>query len=216
VRCLTSHSVLQYCSNNHWHCPFLGARSGTVGWGTALQAGRSQVWLLMVSLEFFSDIILLATLWPWDWLSLLTEMSTWNIFWEGKGGQGVWLTTLPPTCTDCLESWGTSTSWNPQDPSMPVMGLPPLQYLSDTYLQWGTFRQCLLHNVACLIFAPTVLTLACQPKVLSQSNVWVICGVKSGTWTGFLCVFGFVLSEPCLHSSPLSTVILATAVLVLK
>jgi hypothetical protein len=45
------------------------ARGGTVGWGTALQAGRSRVRFPMVSLEFFIDIILLASLWPWGWLS---------------------------------------------------------------------------------------------------------------------------------------------------
>jgi len=43
----------------------LGARGGAVGRGTALQAGRSLVRFLMMSLEFFIDIILLATLWPW-------------------------------------------------------------------------------------------------------------------------------------------------------
>ena len=47
-----------------------GARGGTVGWGTALQAGRSRVRFPMVSLEFFIDIILPATLWPWGWLGL--------------------------------------------------------------------------------------------------------------------------------------------------
>jgi len=37
---------------------------------TALQPGRSRVRFPMVSLKFFIDIILLAALWPWDWLSL--------------------------------------------------------------------------------------------------------------------------------------------------
>ena len=36
-----------------------GARGGAVGWGTALQAGRSRVRFLMVSLEFFVDVIFL-------------------------------------------------------------------------------------------------------------------------------------------------------------
>jgi len=31
---------------------------------------RSQVRFPMVSLEFFSDIILPVALWPWGWLSL--------------------------------------------------------------------------------------------------------------------------------------------------
>jgi len=47
-----------------------GARGGTVGWGTALQGGRSRVRFPMVSLEFFIEIILAIALWPWIWLSL--------------------------------------------------------------------------------------------------------------------------------------------------
>ena len=45
-----------------------GARGGAVGWGTALQAGRSRVRLPMVSLELFIRMILPAALWPWGWL----------------------------------------------------------------------------------------------------------------------------------------------------
>ena len=37
---------------------------GAVGWGTALQTGRSRVRFPMVSLEFFIDIIFPAALWP--------------------------------------------------------------------------------------------------------------------------------------------------------
>ena len=35
----------------------------------------------------------------------LTEMSTRNISWGAKGGRCVGLTTLPPSCADCLEIW---------------------------------------------------------------------------------------------------------------
>ena len=35
----------------------------------------------------------------------VTEMSTRNISWGGKGGRCVGLTTLPPLCADCLEIW---------------------------------------------------------------------------------------------------------------
>jgi hypothetical protein len=49
---------------------YSGVRGGAVGWGTALQVGRSWVRFPMVSLEFFIDIILPAALWPWGRLSL--------------------------------------------------------------------------------------------------------------------------------------------------
>ena len=35
----------------------------------------------------------------------LTEMSTRNISWGGKGGRCIGLTTLLPSCVDCLEIW---------------------------------------------------------------------------------------------------------------
>jgi hypothetical protein len=38
---------------------------GAVGWGTALQTGTSRVRVPMVSLEFFTDIIISVALWPW-------------------------------------------------------------------------------------------------------------------------------------------------------
>ena len=47
-----------------------GAHGGAVGWGIALQVGRSRVRFPMWSLEFFIEIILPAAQWPWGWLSL--------------------------------------------------------------------------------------------------------------------------------------------------
>jgi len=35
----------------------------------------------------------------------LTEKSTRNISWEGKGSQCIELTSLPPSCADSLEIW---------------------------------------------------------------------------------------------------------------
>jgi hypothetical protein len=42
-----------------------GARGGALGWGTALQAGRSRIRFPMSSLEFFIDVLFPAALWPW-------------------------------------------------------------------------------------------------------------------------------------------------------
>ena len=41
----------------------------------------------------------------------------------GKGGRCVGITTLPPSCVDCLGNVGASASWNPKDLSRSVMGL---------------------------------------------------------------------------------------------
>jgi hypothetical protein len=61
----------------------------------------------------------------------LTEMSTRSISW-GKGGQCVGLTTLPPSCVDCLKIWepkspGTLRACNGID--LPL----PLQYINILY-----------------------------------------------------------------------------------
>jgi hypothetical protein len=49
----------------------------------------------------------------------LTEMSTRNNSWGSKGVRCVGLTTLPPSCADCLEIW----ELQPPRIHWPVMGL---------------------------------------------------------------------------------------------
>jgi len=70
-------------------------------WCTVLQARRSRFRFLMVSLASVIDIILPAALWSLGWLS---HYQNWvlEIFPVGKGGRCVGLTTLPPSCADCL------------------------------------------------------------------------------------------------------------------
>ena len=74
-------------------------------WGPTLQARGYRTRSPTVSLEFFIDIILPAALWPLGSTQPLTEMSTRNISWVGKGGRWVGLTSLPTSCADCLEIW---------------------------------------------------------------------------------------------------------------
>jgi hypothetical protein len=97
--------------------PF-GARGGAVGWGSALQAGRSRIRFPMVSLEFFIGPAVDSRWHKWV---------PWIFPGGSKGGRCVGLTTLPPLCADCLE---ISTSWNLQGLSRPVQGLLYL-YFTD-------------------------------------------------------------------------------------
>ena len=73
-----------------------------VGWDIALQAGRSRVRFSKVSSEFFIHVIFPAAVWPWGRLSLYQKWVT-GIFPGGKDGRCLGLTTLVPSCADCLE-----------------------------------------------------------------------------------------------------------------
>jgi hypothetical protein len=84
-----------------------GVHRGAVGWGTALQVGRSRVRFHMVSMGLTQPS---------------TEMSIRNISWGWRRSarRADNLTTFMFRL-----SWnlGASTSWNPQGLSRPVMGL---------------------------------------------------------------------------------------------
>ena len=62
-------------------------RDGAVGWGTALQAGRSQVRIPIVAALIVSQERV-PRIFPWS-----------------KGGRCVGMTSLPPSWADCLEIW---------------------------------------------------------------------------------------------------------------
>ena len=59
--------IIRRSCSFHFYCHSsgMGARGGAFGWGCALQAARSRVRFPMLSLEFFIDLNLPVTLWPW-------------------------------------------------------------------------------------------------------------------------------------------------------
>jgi len=83
---------------------YFSTLSSPVGWGTALQTGRSRFRFQMVSLEFFIHIILPAALWNWGRLSLQQKWIP-GISPVGKGARYLGLKTLPPSYDDCHEIW---------------------------------------------------------------------------------------------------------------
>ena len=80
---------VEYRNHNTWVVLLCGIFSeNAVGWGTALQTGRTRVRFTIVKLEFFIDIILSAILWSWG--RLLTQVSIRNSLWGVRvaGAQG--------------------------------------------------------------------------------------------------------------------------------
>jgi len=68
--CIYATLVFSLCVGGSLFCWLGWDCGGAVGWGTALQVGRSRVRFPIVSMEFLIDIILPVALWPWGWLTL--------------------------------------------------------------------------------------------------------------------------------------------------
>jgi hypothetical protein len=128
-----------------------------------LQTGRSRVRFPTVSLEFFSDIILLVILWPWGRLSLQQKWVP-GVFSGGKGGRCVRLTTLPSSCAVVIKS-GYLTSWNPLDHSRPVKGRIFVWFFSSLYLREEISSECCPNEYRIqwhLRFTPNILLLSTE------------------------------------------------------
>jgi hypothetical protein len=99
-------------------------RGGTVGWGTALQDGRSRVRFSMTSLtQTFRSHYGLGSTQP------LTEMSTWNTSCVARHPP-MGLIALPSSCVDCLEVW------KPQPPGTFLAAWTGIFFLQSINTQW--------------------------------------------------------------------------------
>jgi len=86
------------------------SRGGASGWGTAPEAGRSQVDSRWCHWNFS-----LISSFQQHHGSAVDSVSNRNEYQEiscgGKGSRWAGLTTLPPPCTDCLKILGVSNFW---------------------------------------------------------------------------------------------------------
>jgi hypothetical protein len=89
------------------------------GWGTTLLGESSRFRFPVRSLQYFLDFIYPARIWPGDQSATNSNECQVHVL-GNKGGRCVWLTTLVPSCADCLEIVG-SNSWSPQGLSKRVM-----------------------------------------------------------------------------------------------
>ena len=86
----------------------------------------------------------------------------------GKCDRYLRLTTLPPSCSDCLEILGTSTFWSPEGLSWSLMG----------YLYLYLYRTAFIHSFLCLSCDRSVSYSDASSSVSALSLCLILLSIK--------------------------------------
>jgi hypothetical protein len=105
----------------------------------------------------------------------LTEMSTGNLSWGGKGGRCVGLTTLPPSCADCLKTW------EPRPPGAlrALLGLYGTALPLPFTVSYSKHKLCFLDSLVCTISVHSPSSL--YPQQMSR---FTLCVTLISLWYG--------------------------------
>jgi hypothetical protein len=149
---------------------FLPVRGGTVGWGNALQGGRTQFRFRMESLEFFIYKILSAVRWHCDRNSLQLYWVP-ETFRGEKGGWCLGLTTLPILHADCTGIWNSQTPGTLWVRNRNVLGMLYLTFSNAALLLQTSGSQI-------WSYGPRV----CHANFLRGQNIFWVGNRKFNTW----------------------------------